>query len=56
VVLAGMGLFAVFAANVALEQIYRVFVYRSAVGLGTAAGPFTQRDLQTPFKARRRRF
>jgi hypothetical protein len=56
VVLAGMGLFAVFAANVALEQIYRVFVYRSAVGLDTASGPFTQRDLQTPFKARRRRF
>ncbi len=56
VVLGAVGLFATIAANTALEQIYRVFVYRSAVGLDTSAGPFAKGDLQAPFKARRRRF
>jgi hypothetical protein len=54
VALGVVGLFAAIAANVALEQIYRVFVYRSAVGLDTAAGPFAQHDLQRPFTRRRR--
>jgi hypothetical protein len=55
VVLGGTGLFGVIAVQVALEQIFRVFVYRNAVGLETAGGPFAQSDLQTPFRSRRRR-
>ena len=53
IVLAGAGLFALGAAVSAMEQIYRVFVYRSAVGLDTAAGPFSQEDLSSPFVKRR---
>ena len=53
-VLGGGGLFAAIAVQVALDQIFRVFVYRSAVGLDTAGGPFAQSDLQAPFTARRR--
>ncbi len=55
VVLGGAGLFGALAVQVALDQIFRVFVYRSAVGLDTQGGPFTQADLQAPFVARRRR-
>jgi hypothetical protein len=55
-VLAGIGLFAAIALQTALEQIFRVFVYRSAVGLDTARGPFLQDDLQSPFARRRRSF
>ena len=40
--LAGAGLFALGPGVAAMEQIYRVFVYRSAVGLDTSAGPFSQ--------------
>jgi Family of unknown function (DUF6159) len=53
VVLAGAGLFALGAAVSAMEQIYRVFVYRSAVGMDTSAGPFSQEDLRSPFTKRR---
>jgi hypothetical protein len=54
-VLGGAGLFAAIAAQVAMDQIFRVFVYRSAVGLDTTAGPFSQSDLQAPFARRRGR-
>jgi len=53
VVIAGAGLFALGAAVSAMEQIYRVFVYRSAVGLDTSGGPFSQEDLRSPFTKRR---
>lgn len=46
------GLFATTAAIGALEQIYRVFVYRSAVGLDTSGGPFSQQDLRQPLSRR----
>lgn len=55
VVLGGAGLFGALALQIALDQIFRVFVYRSAVGLDTRGAPFTQADLQAPFAARRRR-
>jgi hypothetical protein len=53
-VLGGGGLFGAIAVQAALDQIFRVFVYRSAVGLETSAGPFAQADLQAPFIARKR--
>jgi hypothetical protein len=53
--LGGAGMFAAIAVQTALDQIFRVFVYRSAVGLDTTAGPFEQSDLQAPFTRRRRR-
>jgi hypothetical protein len=53
VVLAGGALFALGAAVSAMEQIYRVFVYRSAVGMDTSGGPFSQEDLRAPFSKRR---
>jgi hypothetical protein len=55
VVAGGVALFAVLAASTALEQIYRVFLYRSAIGLDTGGGPFAARDLQAPFTPRRGR-
>jgi Family of unknown function (DUF6159) len=55
VVLGGAALFAAIAVQVALDQIFRVFVYRNAVGLDTPGAPFSQEDLQAPFAARRRR-
>jgi hypothetical protein len=54
-ILGGAGLFAAIAAQTAMDQIFRVFVYRSAVGLDTTAGPFSQSDLQAPFARRRGR-
>jgi hypothetical protein len=54
-ILGGAGLFAAIAAQTAMDQIFRVFVYRSAVGLDTTAGPFSQSDLQAPFAHRRGR-
>jgi hypothetical protein len=39
-----------------MDQVFRVFVYRSAVGLDTSAGPFSQRDLQAPFGRKRGRW
>jgi Family of unknown function (DUF6159) len=54
-ILGGAGLFAAIAAQTAMDQIFRVFVYRNAVGLDTTAGPFSQSDLQAPFARRRGR-
>ena len=56
VVLGGAGLFGAIAVQVALDQIFRVFVYRNALGLDVSAGPFAQADLRAPFAARRRLF
>jgi hypothetical protein len=55
VILGGAGMFAAIAVQTALDQIFRVFVYRSAVGLDTTGGPFEQSDLQAPFARRRGR-
>jgi hypothetical protein len=52
--IAGAALFALGAGVAAMEQVYRVFVYRSAVGLDTTAGPFAQSDLRQPLSRRRR--
>lgn len=52
--LAAVAFFAAIAVQATLGQIFRVFVYRSAVGLPTS-GPFEEGDLQTPFSRRRRR-
>lgn len=51
---AGALLFALAAGVAAMEQIYRVFVYRSAVGLETSRGPFSQEDLRQPLTKRGR--
>ena len=53
VFLAGAALFALGAGVAAMEQIYRVFVYRSAVGLDTSGGPFSPEDLRRPLTKRR---
>jgi hypothetical protein len=55
IVLGGAGLLGVVAVQMALDQIFRVFVYRNAVGLDTSGGPFSQSDLQAPFARRRGR-
>jgi hypothetical protein len=55
-VLGGAGLFAAIAVQAAMDQIFRVFVYRSAVGLDTTGGPFSQSDLQAPFGRKRGRW
>jgi len=55
VILGGAGMFAALSLQVAMDQVYRVFVYRSAVGLDTIGGPFSQSDLQAPFTRRRGR-
>jgi uncharacterized protein DUF6159 len=54
-VLGGAGLFGAIAVQSAMDQIFRLFVYRSAVGLDTTGGPFSQSDLQAPFARRRGR-
>ena len=54
-VLGGVGVFLALAAQTAMDQIFRVFVYRSAVGMDTSGGPFAQSDLQTPFVGRNSR-
>jgi Family of unknown function (DUF6159) len=48
------GLFAATATVSALEQIYRVFVYRNALGQDVSGGPFSQRDLRQPLTRRGR--
>jgi len=55
ILLGAGGVAAVMAATAALEQIYRIFVYRSAIGLDTSAGPFAPSDLRQPLSARGRR-
>jgi hypothetical protein len=54
-ILGGAGMFCAVALQIAMDQIFRVFVYRSAVGLDTSGGPFLQSDLQAPFTRRRGR-
>ena len=54
-VLGGAGLFGAIAVQSAMDQVFRVFVYRSAVGLDTTGGPFSPSDLQAPFARRRGR-
>jgi hypothetical protein len=54
-VLGGAGLFGAIAVQSAMDQVFRVFVYRSAVGLDTSGGPFSRSDLQAPFTRRRGR-
>jgi len=54
IVVGAGGLAAVVALPAALEQIYRIFVYRSAVGLDTSAGPFAAADLRQPLSRRGR--
>jgi hypothetical protein len=53
-VLAITAVVAAIAVQATLAQIFRVFVYHSAVGLRTP-GPFSAADLQAPFSRRRRR-
>lgn len=55
VILGGAGMFAAIALQMAMDQVFRVFVYRSAVGLDTTGGPFLQSDLQAPFTRKRGR-
>ena len=54
ILLAGAGLFALVAGVAAMEPIYRVFVYRSAVGLDISGGPFSEQDLRSPLSKRGR--
>lgn len=59
VAIGGAAILAVQAFSIALNQVYRVFLYRSAVGdpatpAGTA-GPFSAEDLANPFRARKGR-
>jgi hypothetical protein len=53
----GAALLAVGAYSMALNQVYRVFLYRSAVAdpasPSVAAGPFAAEDLASPFRRRR---
>jgi hypothetical protein len=57
--LGGAGLLAVAAYSTALNQVYRVFLYRSAVAdpgaPASATGPFSAEDLANPFRPRRSR-
>jgi Family of unknown function (DUF6159) len=55
IVLGVIGLLGAVAVQATLGQIFRVFVYRSAVGMDTAGSPFAQSDLQAPFSRLRRR-
>ncbi len=55
IVLGSVGFLGAIAVQMALDQIFRVFVYRNAVGLDTSGGPFAQSDLQAPFARRRGR-
>jgi hypothetical protein len=54
IVVGAGGFFAVIAMTAALEQIYRIFVYRSAIGLDVSAGPFAPSDLRQPLSRRGR--
>jgi hypothetical protein len=57
VVCAAAGLLAVMVVNATIEQIFRVFVYRSVLGLDRSdSGPFPREDLEQPFGPRRTGF
>jgi hypothetical protein len=50
----GAGFLGVTAVQVALDQVFRVFVYRNALGLDPGeAGPFPRADLERPFTPRK---
>ena len=53
VALGGGGLLAVLAVQTAMDQVFRVFVYRSALGIDDGVGPFAPDDLERPFGPRR---
>jgi hypothetical protein len=57
VALGGALLLAVQAFTIALNQVYRVFLYRSTLTAdGTGLGPFSHEDLSNPFRSRKRRW
>lgn len=47
--LGGGGLLVLLAVQTAMDQVFRVFVYRSALGLDAGGGPFPAEDLTQPF-------
>lgn len=47
--LGGGGLLVLLAIQTAMDQVFRVFVYRSALGLDAGDGPFPAGDLEQPF-------
>jgi hypothetical protein len=53
----GGGLLAVAAVQVAMDQIFRVFLYRHALGLDgdSSSGPFERADLDQPFRRKQHR-
>jgi hypothetical protein len=48
--------FAVQAYTIALNQVYRVYLYRSTLAGAPVPGPFPAKDLEQPFRPRRRRW
>lgn len=57
VTLGGALLFAVQAFTIALNQIYRVFLYRSTLAAdGAVPGPFSRDDLADPFRSKKKRW
>jgi hypothetical protein len=52
----GAILLAAQAYTIALNQVYRVYLYRSTLGGVPVPGPFPAKDLETPFRPRRRRW
>jgi Family of unknown function (DUF6159) len=55
VALGGALLFAVQAFTIALNQIYRVFLYRSTLAAdGAVQGPFSRDDLADPFRSKKK--
>jgi hypothetical protein len=57
VALGGALLLAVQAFTIALNQVYRVFLYRSTLTAdGIVPGPFPGQDLANPFRSRKRRW
>jgi hypothetical protein len=59
VLLVGCGgaiILAVQAYTIALNQVYRVYLYRSTLAGAPVPGPFPEKDLQEPFRPRQRRW
>ena len=55
IALGAVSLFVLFAAQAAVEQVFRICLYRYAVGADAAGtGPFAAADLERPFVRRRR--
>ncbi len=52
----GAMLFAVQAYTIALNQVYRVYLYRSVLTGASIPGPFPAKDLSSPFLPRRHRW